>query len=394
MRILKLILKSLLVLIVLAIVGLYVSGNGHVLKGLRSTYLIGRSMPDIDDKDYFETSTIKADKPEPWGIHKRYGFISLNPEEEQLHEQYKSTAFLVIHKDSILFEKYWEGTDETTVTNSFSMAKSMTGSLIGVAIREGYIQSVDQKVGDFLPEFKEGKGAELTIKHLLQMASGIPFGESYGNPFGFMARAYFGGDLVEETMKFSVTTTPGEGWVYEGGNTILLGMILKKATGRTVSEYFHQKIWSCIGAENDAYWNLDNYKGMEKVFSGFYATARDFAKFGKLYEHNGILGPDTIVPPAFVKESITPGMMVDITPEKSQNEKNYWYGYQTWLGEYKGHDYFSFRGLRGQYVIIIPELEMIVVRIGHLQSNERLRHMPIDLEEYVAMGERIIDAAK
>jgi CubicO group peptidase (beta-lactamase class C family) len=182
-------------------------------------------MPDIDDKDYFETSTIKADKPEPWGIHKRYGFISLNPEEEQLHEQYKSTAFLVIHKDSILFEKYWEGTDETTVTNSFSMAKSMTGSLIGVAIREGYIQSVDQKVGDFLPEFKEGKGAELTIKHLLQMASGIPFGESYGNPFGFMARAYFGGDLVEETMKFSVTTTPGEGWVYEGGNTILLGMI-------------------------------------------------------------------------------------------------------------------------------------------------------------------------
>lgn len=389
MKVVKTTLKILVSVVILAIIGLYATGNSHMLAGIRSTYLIGKKMPDIDDKDYFHVSTMKADRPEAWPLHPQANKVSLTSEEENLLAEFETTAFLVIKRDTVIFENYWQNTTAQTVSNSFSMAKSMCGTLIGVAIQEGYIASVDQKVSDFIPSFKDGKGAQLTIKNLLQMSSGIPFGESYGNPFGFMAKAYFGNQLEEETLKFKVETDPGTGWVYEGGNTVLLGMILKQATGRTPSEYFHQKIWSCIGSESDAYWNLDKENGMEKTFSGFYATARDFAKFGKLYEHHGILNQDTLLPPWFVAEATTPCMVRDITPEKSTGEDCYWYGYQCWLGTYEGHPYYSFRGLRGQYVVVVPALELIVVRLGHLQSSERIEHMPVDLIQYLDVARRI-----
>lgn len=391
MRVLLKILKWIAIILVVAVVGLYLSGNGHIVKGIRSTYLIGKKMPDIDDMQYFDVSTMKADKPEPWPMSVFLNSVELTSQEQSIVDMYETTALLVIKRDTIIFEKYWNGADEKTVSNSFSMAKSMCGTLIGIAIKEGYIVSEEQKVSDFLPQFKEGKAADLTIHHLLQMSSGIPFGESYGNPFGYMAKAYFSSDLVKETMKFKVENEPGQGWVYEGGNTVLLGMIIKAATGRTPSEYFQQKVWSCIGAENDAYWNLDRAGGMEKVFSGFYATARDFAKFGKLYEHNGVLGPDTIINPSYVFEATTPCMIKDVTPEKSTGEICDWYGYQCWLGTFEDQPYFSFRGLRGQYVIVIPSQDLMVVRLGHLQSPERINHMPADMLEYMSMAERICD---
>lgn len=389
MKVIKRILTFLVVVMILALAGLYLTGNSHMIAGLRSTYLIGKKMPDIDDISYFHVSTMKADKPEAWPLHPMVNKVPLSSAEQALGEELQTTAFLVIRRDTIIYENYWMDTDMHTVSNSFSMAKSMCGTAIGVAIQEGYIKSVDQKVGDFLPEFNEGLGAKLTIKHLLQMSSGIPFGESYGNPFGFMAKAYFGTELVEETMKFKVEQEPGTGWIYEGGNTVLLGMIIQKATGRTPSEYFHQKIWSCIGTEDDAYWNLDKENGMEKTFSGFYATARDFAKFGKLYAHHGVLGNDTVLAPWFVEEALTPCMNKDITPEKSTGEECYWYGYQCWLGQYDGHPYYSFRGLRGQYVIVIPHLELMVVRLGHLQSSDRVEHMPVDMIQWMDAAQRI-----
>lgn len=368
----------------------YLTGNEHMLRGLRSTYFIGKSKPDIDDMKWFDLSVMKHDSID---VHfptaKAYGMLQLTPEEEAVHAQYESTAFLVFKRDTLIFEKYFGDGGVDVVSNSFSMAKSYTAILIGVAIDEGLIKSVDQPVSDFLPEFKEGENAKLTIKHLLQMASGIPFGESYASPFGYMAKAYFGDNLQEATAHFRVKTEPGTGWVYEGGNTVLLGEILMKATGKSVSQYFEEKIWSKIDTGHDAYWNLDRQGGMEKVFSGFYATARDFSRVGMLYENNGVWRGDTLLSPAYVQEAITPCMITDITPEKSTGEKCSWYGYQWWMGKVDGHDFFCTKGLRGQYVIVIPDLELIVTRLGHTQSKDRIDHHPADLYEFARMGIRM-----
>ena len=368
----------------------YLTGNEHMLRGLRSTYFIGKAKPDIDDMKWFDLSVIKHDSIQSdYPTAKPYGTLQLTPEEEALHAQLESTAFLVFKRDSLVYEKYFEGGGVDVVSNSFSMAKSYTAMLIGVAIDEGFIKSVDQPVSDFLPDFKEGINAKLTIKHLLNMASGIPFGESYASPFGYMAKAYFGDNLVEATASFRVQNEPGTGWVYEGGNTVLLGEILLKATGKTVSEYFEEKIWTKINTANDAYWNLDRSGGMEKVFSGFYATARDFSRVGMLFEHQGIWEGDTLISPDYVQASITPCMIKDSTPEKSTGEICDWYGYQWWMGQVDGHPFYCTKGLRGQYVIVIPDLELIVTRLGHTQSKERIDHHPADLYDFARMGIRM-----
>ncbi|MCC6599275.1 MAG: serine hydrolase [Crocinitomicaceae bacterium] len=378
LRFIKRFLIGLVALIGVAVLALLLTGNQHILYGMKNTYLIGKSKPDIDDLSLVISRKILADMPEPVAIHRNYNLRQLDQGTEKKSDSLETTALLVYKRDSLIFEKYWRGYTDTTHSNSFSMAKSFTAMMIGKAVEEGFINSLDQRVGDFLPHFREGKNGELTIRHLLQMASGIPFGESYSSPFGYMAKAYYGHHLEDETMKFNVEKTPGTLWVYEGGNTVLLGLIIKQATGKSPSEYFFQKFWSCIGAEHPAYWNIDSENGLEKTFSGFYATARDFARIGMLYEHRGILGNDTVLSPSFVDECLVPNNIPD-----SGGERCTWYGLHWWLGKYKGMDFFSCRGLRGQYIIVLPEKELIVVRLGHQQCAEKKDHIPVDLFEYL-----------
>jgi len=146
MRIIKGIFIGIAALVVLGIAGLYITGNKHMITGIRQTYLIGKSKPDIFDMKYFDLATIKADHPEPWPMHSRYNLMALNPRDLTFIDSLETTAFLVFKNDSLLFEKYFENTDVETTSNSFSMAKSFTSILIGKAIDEGYIKSVDQKV--------------------------------------------------------------------------------------------------------------------------------------------------------------------------------------------------------------------------------------------------------
>ncbi|MEN9640280.1 MAG: hypothetical protein RLZZ262_2149, partial [Bacteroidota bacterium] len=370
----KRILLTIIVLIGIGVVALIVTGNSHIFRGVAKTYLIGKPNADIDDMALFDVSTIAADHPQPWALSPRLNQLAPTQEQINLMDTMQTTAFLVIKNDSIIFEQYWRDGGRNVVSNSFSMAKSFTSMMIGKAIEEGYIKSVDQPVGDFIPEYREGANAQLTIRHLLTMSSGIPFGEDYSNPFGFMAKVYFGTDMEEETIKYGVEKQPGTFWKYEGGNTILLGMIIKRSTGRSPSDYFFQKFWSCIGAEQPAHWNLECVGGMEKTFSGFYSTARDFARIGKLMLNRGVWNNDTLLSPSYVDASFTAANIPD-----EKNESSSWYGYQWWLGEHKGIPFQSARGMLGQYVIMIPQADLIIVRLGHKQNKERVNHMPPDI---------------
>lgn len=384
MKLLKRILFGVLVTLFLAVVALYVTGNSHLIRGIRNTYLEGEKSPDIDDMSLFDVRKIAHDRAHGPIKYSSFGSAKFPERYAAWSDSMGTTGYLVYWRDSLLFEHYWEG-DSSTLTNSFSIAKSVTALLIGCALDDGSIQSVDQRVSDFLPEYSEGLNAKLTIRDLLTMTSGIPFGESYSSPFGFMARAYFGKDLKQETMAFSVEHEPGTRWVYEGGNTVLLGLIIEKATGRTPSAYLEEKLWRPLGMERDANWNLDCENGIEKTFSGLYACARDFSRIGQLFMHGGIHQGDTLLSPSFVAQALTPVMVPD-----DKGEVCDWYGWQWWLGTHHEKSMYMCRGMRGQYVICIPELELMVVRIGHHQSKERIRHIPADLYTYIDIALEIL----
>jgi CubicO group peptidase (beta-lactamase class C family) len=359
---------------------LLISGNQHIFYGLRKTYLLGKKTPDIDDMPYFDVRKISKSNAESTLIYSRYNRMSLRSEDQLWSDSMETTALLLYWRDSLVYEQYNE-CNISTLSNSFSMAKSITSVLIGKAIEEGFIESIDDRVGRYLDGFNQGADTLLTIRHLLEMTSGIPFGESYNSPLGYMAKAYFGKNLEEATRSYHVQETPGKKWAYEGGNTTLLGLILKRATGMSVSDYCASRLWGPIGAENDAFWNLDHENGIEKTFSGFYATARDFARVGLLYMHEGVHHGDTIISPQWVRQSITPHYVAD-----EKGEACSWYGRQWWMGQHEGHSFFLCRGLRGQYVVCVPEKELVLVRLGHTQDKARVNHMPADLYRYIDMA--------
>ena len=383
MRILKRIGIGLGILLVAAVLGLVVTGNSHVLRGIRSTYLIGEKNPDIDDLGYFDVSVIASGQPQPWAADPNAAALGKQCIGED--DSLGTTAFLVLQNDTIRAEYYSEDGGLEVVSNSFSMAKSFTAMMVLKAHEEGLIPSLDDRVGKYLPEYNNGTDTALTIRHLLHMASSIPFGESYSSPFGYMARAYFGKNLLEETFRYHVEDRPGTCWSYEGGNTVLLGLVLRAVTQKSPSAYFGERFWRPLGAEHAAFWNLDHEGGIEKVFSGYYATARDYARIGALMLHDGVWGNDTLLSSASIRELITPCLIPDRAGEKCS-----WYGMQWWLDSSEQPHFFACRGMRGQYIICIPEHDICIVRLGHKQSKARVQHMPADLLRYVEIAEKTL----
>lgn len=376
MKIVKKILVGFIIFIALVSSIIFLTGHKHLFKAIATTYLVGKTGPSIDEYDIFENRTVEISIPQPWLVGSTYN----KKNNETLHaeiEKYKPAAFLVIKNDSIVFEEYWDGYNETSLTNSFSMAKSYIGMLIGIALDEGKINSIEDPVANYLPQYKDHP--ELTIKHLLTMSSGINFDESYTSPFGHMAKAYYGKDIEKLNENYTVTETPGETFRYLGGNTIILSFILEKVTGKSVSEYMSQKVWQPLGAVNPALWNLDHKDGKEKAYCCFYSNARDFARIGKLYLNNGLWNDQRIISEDYVTASTCPAYYLK---DGNGNLVDY-YGYQIWTTYYKDMDIFFFRGIKGQYTIVIPEKNIIVVRLGKERSKEFVNNNPSDLYTYI-----------
>ena len=322
---------------------------------------------------------MNAGKPKEWAVSKLNNSKKLSPENEKEFKDMQTIAYLVIKDDSIIHEQYWDGFGENSITNSFSMAKTFVSILVGAAIDEGKIKSVDEPVGDFLPEFKEGDNAKLKIKDLLTMSSGINFDEDYVNPFAYPAAAYYGSDLKKLTYKYKVTEEPEKTFKYLSGNSELLGFIIEKATGKKLGDYMSEKIWKQIGTKNKAYWSLDHEDGMEKAYCCFNANARDFARLGKLYLDSGKCDGKQLISVDYVLNSIKPADLLD-----EDGNKNNKYGYAWWLiPNYKGHNIFYARGILGQYIVCIPDKKMIVVRLGKKREKRKDNNHPTDLYFYL-----------
>ena len=364
---------SVLALFAVAVIGLKLSGNGHLVKAVRSTYLVGKTGPTIDDYTKFENRTIEAASEQKWVASKNYNSKPLTQAEEKLFEKWESSAFVIIQNNQLLYEKYWGGYSDESLTNSFSMAKSFTGLCVGAAIKEDRIKSTEQLIGEFLPEYKD---SGIRIKDLLQMSSGIDFGESYGDPFGFMAKAYYGKDVYGLTLSKKQEKPPGTEWKYQGGNTLLLSFIIEKATGKKLANYFAEKFWQPLGAKQDALWTIDDKNGRERSYCCFYSNAKDYAKIGQLMLDSGRWRGGALIEQEFFNASISPAGVAD----KSGDIVTH-YGYQWWLGKYKNVTFHYARGILGQYIVSVPEWNIVFVRLGKKRDPTRGTIIPSDLLE-------------
>ena len=387
MKFLKKLLKGFVVFLVVLNLAIWFSGNTHIYKGLTDTYFQGRLKPTIDDPDIFYNRVLHAKNTKSW---KESSVMNSKPLSDQVIESHKTfgtKAFLVIKGDEIIHESYYDGYSKDKISNSFSMAKSVLSVITGIAVKEKKL-SVEESVHNYLPEFVQEKDKDLKIKHLLSMTSGMNFKESYGNPIGFMAKAYYGTDLKALTKGYELEKKPGTEYSYLGGNNLLLGFILEKVTEEKVADYGSRMLWEKLGMENDAKWILDHEDGDEKTFTGIYATARDFAKIGKLYMNYGEMYGEQIVDSAYVVESISPINVPNLSGENTD-----YYGYSWWLTNYKGFKVFYMRGILGQYVICVPEKSLIITRLGQLRSMKKTKdgNVPDDLWSYLAEGFRLIE---
>ena len=372
MKLLKKILLTFLGLIILSVGLLYLFNKDYLLKGIRITYLKGHKTAYIDDYPNFDNRTIEAGKPQAWPEHSAYNSVQATQKLQQTNESLGTVAFLIIKNDSIWYESYADGYSATSKTNSFSMAKSVTSALLGKAIRDGYIKNLEQPVADFFPQFDK----RLTVGDLSSMASGLNWQEDYYNPFGMTAQSYLDENIRKIILNLKVVEQPGEKFKYLSGNTELLGMVIEKATKKSLSNYLSESFWEPLGMHEDALWQLDSEEsGMEKAFCCLASNARDFAKFGRLYAHQGNFRGRQLLDSSFVQKSTEPRFAE--TP---------FYGYGFWLSNFMHKKIVVMRGILGQYVISIPEDKVIIVRLGH-QRGERLTDKKFTKDFYTYIRE-------
>lgn len=378
------------------------SGRFYLYKGIANTYLIGRKGPSIYDKDIFANAHLKSTNPKELIEHEKLNSQHIPKAFEAFLEEYDTRAFLVMSKDSLLYEQYWDKHTEEAVSNSFSVAKTVVALLVGIAVEEGKIENLDEPVAKYLPEFEGGDKESVTIRHLLTMSSGLDWSESGADPLSDNAESYYGWNLRNQVTSQKLIDTPGETFRYQSGNSQLLAFIVEAATGEDLTSYAQKKIWSKIGASSDAFWSLDKESGDEKAFCCMYATARDFLKIGQLLLNEGRVGDEQVIPEWYYAEMIRPA---NVKMENGAQNQSYGLHLWTYFGMTNPVQYC--RGILGQYIITIPEEDLLIIRLGmkrspkfeipehladdaeYVRQNEKEIGHPLGLFQYIALAKMI-----
>lgn len=345
--------------------------------------------PTINDLSIFEHHTVHApDSCWEWKISEKYNRIRLSEADSIYLDKMKTVSFLVIKNDSIVYESYRGGWNDSITSNLFSATKSIVGLLVGIAIDEGKIRSVDDKVVEYIPEYNKGKQKDITIRNLLTMSAGMDWDEAYASLFSVTTHGYYGNDLYNLIMNLDIVDTPGVQYSYRSGETQLLSFVLEAATGTTISKYAEEKLWQPMMAGQDAYWLLDRKNGDEKSFCCFHTTARDAARFGRLLLNKGNWNGRQLVSKDYITEAITPASYLK---DQWGKEPLSYYGFQTWIMKHNGENCPYFRGMLGQYIIAIPSKNAIVVRLGHKRSKEYVKELTTDIIRYMEIADRILN---
>jgi len=374
--------QGILIFILLIVGLLYLTGNGYIIRGVQLTYMKGHNTANIDDYKDFDNNIILAGKPQPWFQHEMYNKIPLTDTLQNELERYKSIGFFVAKDGQALWEYYWADYSSESNTNSFSMAKSIVTMLLGKAIEQGYIKSLDQPITDFLPEFNDDEFAKkCTVGDLSAMTSGYDWQEDYYWPLNPTAKAYYGSNIEKQMLKRSFIQQPGEHFNYLSGNTQILGIILQRAVGISLSQYLQEEFWQPMGMENDAYWSKDRKDGMEKAYCCINSNVRDFAKFGQLLLQKGNWNGKQILDSAFVEKMITPNYKAFNEGEHAR------YGYSIWTDYEHEPNFYGLMGHLGQRVIVVPSENLVIVRLGHTKDDRSTGKGFLDNDTYYFVDE-------
>ncbi|HET7233997.1 MAG TPA: serine hydrolase [Longimicrobium sp.] len=284
----------------------------------------------------------------------------------------RAHAFLVIRNDTILYERYAFGHDSARVSNSFSMAKSALSALVGIALSRGEIRSLDDSVGTYVVALRGRAYGSVTLRQLLGMRSGTAWTDARGGilrqAFSTDARIFYTPDLHALLRGVKRVEPAGTRWQYKDTDAEVLGWVLASATHWTVAEYMEMMVWKPIGAEHDGSWLLDHRGGQEKVSTGWNATARDYAKFGRLYLNGGMWNGRQVVPAEWVATS------VGYDGTRAAPEVVTWWGMQHTL--YWWHpmvpprgDFYA-DGSLGQRIWVQPSTRTIIVQLANSNAQD------------------------
>jgi CubicO group peptidase (beta-lactamase class C family) len=289
---------------------------------------------------------------------------------------------LVLHRGKLQYEAYWEGSNAETPVYSFSMHKTVVGMMVGFAIADGKIGSVEDPAAKYLPEWSDPEHSQIRIKHLLQMSSGLESMQYGDNPFSKHQRRQIGTDLERTALSFDVQEPPGQRFDYNGINPTLLVMIIERTTGRRYADYLSEKLWKPLGNRTAHVW-LDHEKGLVFAATSLFATPRDWLRVGIMMLDHGRVDGREVLPEAWFRQMITP------------SPTNPVYGDLTWLGfnssgavsvlskglaryntvdqkatsELASRNLICFDGLGGQRVYVFPDSELVIVRTGVLNGG-------------------------
>lgn len=294
---------------------------------------------------------------------------------EQFLADTGTQAFIVIRNDAVIYENYLNGASRESIVTSFSVAKSFASTLVGIAVADGYIQSIHDPITDYLPELEQRDPAfaRITIRDLLMMSSGIRYKEF---PFvnGDDVKTYYYPDLRDLALnQTEIDGSPGDAFLYNNYHPLLLGLILERATGMAVADYLAEKVWQPIGMAYDGSWSLDEH-GFEKMESGINTRALDFAKFGRLFLREGDWDGKQVVSRAWVQEATSRDTTLSGTyyPEAFlESAPQRFYKYMWWgLVREGATDDYSAIGNYGQFIYISPHKDLIIVRHGEKYGIE------------------------
>jgi len=304
-----------------------------------------------------------------------YDYISLN----------HVTGLLIIKDGKIITEIYQYGNTEETRWMSMSMVKSITATLIGAAIKDGYIKSIDEPIINYLPELKNSAYDGVTIRNLLQMASGVKWNETYTDSNSDRRHllnaqiSQVAGSTLKLMAALPKAAPAGSAWNYSTGETQVAGALLRAAVKKPLAEYLSEKIWSKYGMQSDATWWLESPNGLEIGGSGLSATLRDYGRFGLFLLNGGKIGNNSILPK---------GWLQDATTSKVIGSKTVDYGYMLWPIPHSFgsiHDTaFEARGIFGQHIYVNPK-QNIVITVWSAQSKPTGKAVVADYDFFGAV---------
>lgn len=349
------------VVFVLLVLVLKMTPYGYLVRGVQGAYLDGHKSAHIYDRSHFDQRAMPVFN----GISLPMGTyaLTLDSETRNILEDNDTKGLLVIENDSVVFEEYWDEHDASTISNSFSTAKTVITLLIQIAIQDGYINSWDDPITKYVPEYYIPEGvSEPTLRHFSTMTAGMQIKENYNDPFSKTAKLYYGDNAEATAISVAPGKHPtGEVFEYQSAQTQMLTLALSRAVGESVSSYANRELFAKVGFETPATWHLDRPNGLELGFCCLNVSVRDFAKLGQFVLHDGYIDGHSVVDSAFLSMAI-------------QGFKSPYYGHSFWIYPEPHHHVYGFRGMLGQDILIDRDHKRVVMRVGQKDGGRYETH--------------------